>query len=439
MLSLRYLVRLFTAFIARFKGILLLGVILGILAFLVFRFITPLLQTSAERIGITGRYHPDALPPFILEMISDGLTKVEESGTPEPNLAFSWETPDKGKTWIFTLADNLVWQDGTPVTSGTIVYEFSDVEIERPDEKTLVFKLRDPFSPFPSVVSRPTFRRGLLGTGEWKVEKISITGNFVQKLVIRNKDKDTIVFKFYPTEAATKLAYQLGEVDKIINMFESSPFDTWPTAQVERQVNSNQVVTLFFNNADPLFSEKATRQALIYAIDKSEFAEQRVVSPISSTSWAYNPQVKPYNFDSERARQMIEELPEEILGNSPVKLVSSPHLLQLAEKIAKDWEEVGIQTVVQVSSIIPAEFQVYLAIFDIPQDPDQYSVWHSTQTATNISKYSNLRIDKLLEDGRHELNIEERRKIYLDFQRFLVEDSPAAFLHHPTYYTISRR
>ncbi len=34
---------------------------------------------------------------------------------------------------------------------------------------------------------------------------------------------------------------------------------------------------------------------------------------------------------------------------------------------------------------------------------------------------------------------EEREKIYLDFQRFLVEDAPAAFLFHPTFYTISRK
>ena len=48
---------------------------------------------------------------------------------------------------------------------------------------------------------------------------------------------------------------------------------------------------------------------------------------------------------------------------------------------------------------------------------------HSNQTATNISNYQNPRIDKLLEDGRAELTLVERSKIYLDFQRFLLEDS----------------
>jgi peptide/nickel transport system substrate-binding protein len=439
MLNLRYIVRLIGAFTTRFKGILFIGVILGIGVFFIFRFAAPVFQRNIEKIGVTGRYHTDSLPPFILQMISDGLTYVAESGTVEPNLAASWESPDKGKTWIFTLADDSVWQDGTPVTSDTIVYEFSDVEIEKTDKKTIIFKLQEPFSPFPSVVSAPTFRRGLLGTGEWKVDDISLTGNFVQKLVIVKDKKNKRIYKFYPTEAATKLAFKLGEVDRIINMFDATPFTTWKTVDVKAEVNTNQVVTLFFNSRDVLLSEKTVRQALSYAIDKEKQAAQRVISPILPKSWAYNSQIKPYNYDRERAKEIIEKLPDEVLENLPVKLVTTPQLLSLAESIAKDWSGVGVETIIQVSSIIPSEFQAFLAIFDISTDPDQYSVWHSTQTSTNISKYSSPRIDKLLEDGRSELDFEERRKIYLDFQRFLVEDSPAAFLYHPTYYTIIRK
>jgi peptide/nickel transport system substrate-binding protein len=93
----------------------------------------------------------------------------------------------------------------------------------------------------------------------------------------------------------------------------------------------------------------------------------------------------------------------------------------------------------QVISQIPSDYQAFLAIFDIPDDPDQYSMWHSTQTATNITHYQNPRIDKLLEDGRSEINIDARKKIYFDFQRFLVEDSPAAFLYYPTTYSIGRK
>ncbi len=123
----------------------------------------------------------------------------------------------------------------------------------------------------------------------------------------------------------------------------------------------------------------------------------------------------------------------------PIKLVTTPPLLSIAEQIANHWREAGIKTTVQVSSIVPDEYQTFLTILDIPKDPDQYAFWHSTQTQTNLSGYKNPRIDKLLEDGRTQLAIEERRKIYLDFQRFLLEDIPAAFLYHPAIYTIKRK
>jgi len=44
-----------------------------------------------------------------------------------------------------------------------------------------------------------------------------------------------------------------------------------------------------------------------------------------------------------------------------------------------------------------------------------------------------------LEDGRIELDTEVRKKIYFDFQRFLLEDAPAAFLVNPVSYTVTRK
>ena len=171
---------------------------------------------------------------------------------------------------------------------------------------------------------------------------------------------------------------------------------------------------------------------MAYAINKKEIDENRAISPISEDSWAFNPQVKPYTFDAAKAKEDIKE-------GTQITLTTSPLLLPVADKISKDWNASGIITNIQVLSTIPDNYQALLAIFDIPEDPDQYSIWHSTQTSTNITKYSNPRIDKLLEDGRTEINLEERRKIYLDFQRFLVEDSPAIFLYYPTTYSISRK
>ena len=440
MLTIRYFIRLLAAFIVRFRAIILLGAFLGGIAFLALRILGPsLLTRNTERVGMVGRYRTENLPGSVLNLIGNGLTKIKEDGTVAPDLASSWESPDGGQTWVFKLKDNIFWQDGKRVTSTSINYQFSDAQIERPDEKTLVFKLESAFAPFPYVVSKPTFSKGLLGTGEWRVTKATVSAGFIQRLVLVDKDGNRKIIKFYPTEERAKLGFKLGEIDILESIFNPEPFNEWGVVEVEKEVGNSRYVAVFFNTQDKLLGEKSFRQALAYAVKKDGFDGPRAISPISPNSWAFNPQVKPYSYDSARAQELIDDLADELKKNLTVNIVTTPALLSVAESVAKDWAEVGVTGNVQVSSGVPSEYQALLAIFDIPEDPDQYSIWHSTQTSTNITRYQNPRIDKLLEDGRVELNLEERKKIYLDFQRFLVEDSPATFLYHPTTYTVKRK
>jgi len=438
MLSARYLIRLIAAFVLRFRGIIVLSLILGAgIFFVLTTFGVPFFQRTHKRVGITGRFRPDNLPPSILEMISDGLSSIDDSGLVVPSVASSWETPDKGKTWRFTLSERS-WQDGDRLDSGDINFEFSDVTIERPDEKTIVFKLQNPFSPMPSVVSKPIFKQGLLGVGDWSVKNITLSGTYVSKLEIKDSQGNRITYKFYPTEERAKLAFKLGEVDRLEGLYSPSPFENWKIARVTEQVDPHKSAVIFLNTQDKFLSEKNLRQALYYAVDKDEFGGPRSLSPISPNSWAFNPQVKQYNFDQKRARELTEDMPDEVRDSLSLKLVTPPLLLAQAEKVAGYWKDAGVDTIVQVSSGIPSEYQALLAIYDIPQDPDQYSLWHSTQEGTNISRLKNPRIDALLEEGRSELSLEDRKEIYLDFQRFLLEEAPAIFLFHPATYTIER-
>lgn len=390
----------------------------------------PAITSTTEKVGIVGRFSPSTLPSEILESVSGGLTKVDETGTAIPNIAKSWETSDGGKTWVFTLNNNLVWQDGKKITSNDINYEFSDAKIEKPDDNTIKFILDSNFSAFPIIVSKPIFKKGFLGTGNWEVKKVSLTENFIQKITIIDGKRNKKIYKFYPTEERLRLAFKLGEIDIIRNLQDPKPFDTWKTVNITKDVAVNNFVGIFLNTENSKFSEKTVRQALDYAIDKTNFDGIRAIGPISPDSWAYNPQIKQYLKDVEKTKEAKD---------IQIKLSTLPNLLTTAEKIAKDWSEVGIQTEIQVVSNIPSDFEAFLATVDIPKDPDQYSLWHSTQTSTNISKYKNARNDKLLEDGRTELDQDTRRKIYLDFQKFLVEDVPAIFLYHPTFYTITRK
>lgn len=450
MRRIRYYRRLFIAFLARFKYLLLGSVIFtiaGIFLLTKFHFVfNPFVPT--EKIGVVGDYSFENLPLFIKEQISVGLTRVDETGDVVPGLAVSWHHEEDGKIWIFKLGD-YKWQDGTPVTATDVNYNFSDIRLEVIDKKTVKFSLQDPYAPFPTVVAKPLFKKGFIGVGEWQVSKFSkIRGSFTKSLRLVNRKTGSIrVYKFYPTEEAARTAFKLGEVDKLVNILDPKDLKDWPNVVLEKKVHHDQYIGIFMNTKDALLSSKRMRQVLAYAIDKKAFDLKRAISPIPPNSWAFNPQVKQYEYDTEKARNLLKEVfkdKEQEITKTVITLTTTPSLLPIAEKIKEYWAKIGIDANVQVANAPPLEFQALLIIDQVPPDPDQYSRWHSTQEQTNITHYSkeqkeSQRIDKLLEDGRKTLNKEERKKIYLDFQRFLLEDLPVIPLFHPETYTISRK
>ncbi len=446
MRQIRYFFRLPAAFLARFKTILFAGGIFGALLFLLLPQVRPIFLNfdSGQTIGMVGRFSSDNLPLSIQEQISFGLTTLAENGTAKPGLASSWEYQDEGRVWIFRIGEHK-WQDGSRVRAQDINYKFSDVTSEVLDEKTIKFILKDPFSPFPTVAAKPVFKRGLLGAGKWKVAKITFVGReFIETMRLVNTNNSNIqTFKFYPTEESARTAFKLGEVGELRDIVDPRELVKWADLGIRENIRKDRYLGVFINNEDPILSSKELRQALAYAIDKSKFGRERAISPISPLSWAYNPQVKPYEYNPTRAKELLLQLPEDQRKNLVVKLVTTPTLLSIADRIKEDWDAVGVKTQVQVSNTPPSDFQTLIAIQIIPPDPDQYSFWHSTQNTTNITRYRNSqgskRIDKLLEDGRRTLGQDERKAIYLDFQRFLVEDSPVIFIFHPVEYTITRK
>jgi peptide/nickel transport system substrate-binding protein len=166
----------------------------------------------------------------------------------------------------------------------------------------------------------------------------------------------------------------------------------------------------------------------------------RVISPISKNSWAYNPQVKPYEYSQQAAVAILDRLTEANANfHLEIELTTTPGHATLGQSIIDSWEALGISAKLKIVSFPDTnDYQILLIGQQIPKDPDQYALWHSTQS-TNITKYQNPKIDKLLEDGRQEADPEKRKLIYQDFQRFLVEDSPVAFLHNLEVYHLYRQ
>lgn len=407
--------------------------------------LTRLSFIKKETIGMVGPYTVDNLPQEILSIISRGLTKTEKDGSIKPDIAEKWKIAPNGKAYAFFLRRNLLFSDGENVTSDKINYDFSDVTVLRPDKYTIVFNLKDNYSPFLTTVTKPIFKKGFVGVGEYKVKKIKLNGNFVESIELYSEKKHNVLIYqlFYPTVTSLKTAFGLGEVSKITNLpdlnFRNTTFSSYKNAEVKKRINYNKLVTLFFNTKDSMLSSKALREGLWYTMPDNFPQGERNPSPLSYFSYANQEGVNTYRQDLDHAKLLIDKS-QIATENSRITLTigTLPKYEQTAKLIANVWKKLNIDTKIKIVKEVPSNFQIFLGEFNLSSDPDQYTLWHSSQI-NNITHYDNKRIDKLLEDGRKELDIEKRKIIYADFQKYIFADPPASFLFFPYYYEVLRK
>lgn len=410
--------------------------------FLIFR-ITPIITASllpeTKRVGIIGQYTPSSLPIPVKRLIGAGFTDIAENGEAKPGLAESWDISNDGKTYTFHLRKGLSWHDKNPFVARDVNYNIKDVTFEIKNDSTLVVHLTDPFAPLPVLFSRPLIKQNLSGLGPYKVTGVDFAGDRLKSMSLspQNNGLPGLTLKFYLTEEQAKTAFMLGEVDILEDISDPNPFTTWPNAQVTKRIDYTKYVALFYNANDKILGTKSVRQALSFSVPNLE--EERVTGPISPLSWAYNNKVRQYKFDLSASERLLGKDFKNSTDSAQLTISTFTPYLGLAKRIAESWQSLGFSVNIKSENAIPDNYQVLLASQEIPPDPDQYPLWHSTQKDTNVTNYVNLKIDALLEQGRKTTDREERLKIYTDFQRYLVDDAPATFLYYPTVYTISRK
>lgn len=418
------------------KKLILSGGLIGIGIFLLLKNVLPLLPQlkPKTKIGIVGQYTLNTLPLSVTQTLGRGLFRLTPEGEVEPDLAQNWQVNHEETQYLVYLAPDLFWNDSSPILSTDLTFDLPDVTVAYPDETTIEFQLTQPYSPFLTLLTRPVFKNKTIGAGDYSIKSIGRQGQFLKSLRLSGSANE-IDYKFYLSHQAAWLGFKLGEVDRLDNLIINPLDEHWQKkVNLESRLNKQAYLGVLFNVSDPLLSNKSLRQALAYAVkNKSPDPASRALSPISPDSWAYNPGVKPYDFNAQQARDL---LPSDQLE---LTLGTSVSFLSLAETIAQDWQET-LKIKVNVKSVnsLEPDWQAILVAQEIPLDPDQHALWHSTQKS-NITHYSDLKVDKLLEDGRQISDKSQRKEIYQDFQRFIVEDSPAIFLSHPTTYTISRK
>ncbi len=446
----RYYYWLVLEFVKKQLRIILLSFLLSFIFIVSFISFFPFIQTmffsKKDIVGLVGEYDINNLPSEVLTKISSGLLFVNQTGNLTPALASSWETTKDASEFRFHLRDGLIWSDGKDFSAFDIPYEFRDVEVKVIDDKTIHFRLKKPLPIFPVYLSRPIIRNPLIGAaGLYKVDSIkSRFGNIVEvSLTPNTSDFPILVYKFYRTETDLINAYKLGEINKLTVSKKSvaEMFDDWKNTVIVRSIDYSRLMTLFFKTDKDFFKEKDLRKALKMAISKKYLTQHGELAegPIQPISWAYSPLVKGPIFDQIAAEKVIKKNLSASLS-AELKFATYYDFLETADEITNDLKGVGLKVSLSLlSTDKPDDFDFLLAFWNVPEDPDQYFFWHSTQTEGNVTGYKNVKVDKLLEDGRNTSNVAERKKYYFEFQKIIADDPPADFLYFPYVYTLKRK
>lgn len=272
-----------------------------------------------------------------------------------------------------------------------------------------------------------------------------------------------VVIRIMADPSSVALALEKGEVDFLPQISSLSQMTQFArNKDIVVSDKGSQAIGplgwLAFNLKRKPFDDVRVRQAIAYAIDKDFIVKalqrgmtKRATGPIAPGSPFYTDQVEQYRVDLKKSAALLDAaglLPDasgKRLAMTIDYLPGTPDNSQtLAEYLKPQLKKVGIEVSVRTSPDFPTwARRVSGYDFDATVDGafnygDPVIGVHRTYLSSNIKQgviwsntqnYSNPRVDELLAAATVEKDLEKRKKLYAEFQRIVVQDSPVVFTH----------
>jgi peptide/nickel transport system substrate-binding protein len=337
--------------------------------------------------------------------------------------------------------------------------------VDAPDEHTVLFRLKEPFAPFLSNLTRggigivpegspPNVASNPVGSGPFKFVRYIPDGEIVLErndaYYGRKPHISTVVFKIVPEAIVRALELRKGSVDIALNAL---PPDTVEALRHEDDLRVMEAPGttyqyVAFNLKDPTFRDVRVRQAFAYAIDRDKIIRylmrnqaRAATGVIPIGNWSYTPDVTTYSYDPDRARQLLNESGK--TGLSFTFRTSTDEMGRLVATVfQQQLREVGIQMSIQSNEpatfsadIEKGNFQAYSRRWiGGNNDPDIFNlIFHSTMTppdGANRGFYVNPEVDRLIDLGRRETDMEKRKNAYQRIQQIVADELPYVSLFY---------
>lgn len=277
---------------------------------------------------------------------------------------------------------------------------------------------------------------------------------------------DRVVYRMIPDLSTQFLELKAGNLDTMdltpLQYLYQTSGPGWDGSFRKFEYLAFGYTFLGFNMNHPFFGDVLVRRAIDHAIDRRELVKgvlyglgEMANGPYKPGTWQYNEEVEPREYDPERARALLAEAGwadtdgDGLLDRDGVPFAFSiitnqgnTQRIKAGVIIQQRLRDVGIKVelrTVEWAAFIKefvdkGRFDAVILSWNILQDPDIYSVWHSSQAVErglNFTRYVNPELDDLLERGRRLVDPALRKPIYDEVQRILHDDAPYCFLYVP--------
>jgi peptide/nickel transport system substrate-binding protein len=382
-----------------------------------------------------------------------------------------------------------------PDYQGVRATDFKPIEkIEAPDDYTVVLTLKEPYAPLLTKLTYGILPKHIYETtpiGEMKQNPANMepigSGPYKYKewqksqhiILEANEDYfgdgpyiEQVIIKFYQDEQVMLAALEKGDIDYM----GSIPVDDIERIKGEysdrlnfQEVPANGYTYIGLKQTHPILKDVTVRKALMYGLNRQQIVDDLLQgygtlmnANIAPVSWAYaEGELEEYKYDVEKAKALLEDagwkegadgirekdgkkLAFDVLTSSGSTVNESVILLA-----QEDWKKIGVDinpqfiewSVLCDQYLDVAQFEAYLLSWSLGLDPDFYLFFHSDSAVNeegqlvgfNDVEFKNEELDRLLEEGRTEMDQEKRKQIYWEAQKIINDELPYVFLFSRNY------
>lgn len=331
-----------------------------------------------------------AIPQLLMNNVYEGLVTIDQAGEVQPQLATSWEIDSERTRYTFTLAEDVTFSDGSPLTADDVVASIERVQedwtlslaskldvvakAEATSDTEVAVTLKHPSNGwlfdmgtsvgavFPDDLSADLATEAV-GSGPYTVEDVA-PGD---RITLAARDDywgaappiSDVTVRYFADANAQANAVRSGDIDMAYNM--QAPdllagLEQDDTLQVVDGTSTGEVL-LALNNAEPPFDDLQVRRAVMYAIDRQAVLDtawaghgELIGSMVPPSDPYYEDLTGAYPYDPDRARELLKEADAEDLSIT-FDVPTRPYAEAVAQVVVSQLKEVGID-----AKIVPAEF-----------------------------------------------------------------------------------